>query len=102
MKSFKTPTEEEKLHDFRWRIYATLPEKKIIQIFNRSHYEDILFPVVNGLLNKKKIKERHKVINKLEEHLQKSGTILLKSFLHISKEAQSKILGKRLTSPKKI
>jgi len=73
----------------------------MIQIFNRSHYEDILFPVVNGLLNKKEIKERHEVSNKLEEHLQKGGTILLKSFLHISKEAQSKRLGKRLTSPEK-
>lgn len=101
VKSFKTPTEYEKLHDFRWCIYATLPEKKMIQIFNRSHYEDILFPVVNGLLNKKEIKERHEVINKLEEHLQKCGTILLKFFLHISKEEQSKRLGKRLTSPEK-
>ena len=41
VKSFKTPTGEEKLHDFLWRIYVNLPEKGMIQIFNRSHYEDI-------------------------------------------------------------
>jgi PPK2 family polyphosphate:nucleotide phosphotransferase len=101
VKSFKTPTEEEKLHDFLWRIYANLPEKRMIQIFNRSHYEDILFPVVHGLLNKKEIQERHEMINKLEEHLQKSGTIILKFLLLISKEEQHKRLEKRLTNPEK-
>ena len=101
VKSFKTPTEEEKLHDFLWRIYANLPEKRMIQIFNRSHYEDILFPVVHGLLDKKEIAERHAMINKLEEHLQKNGTIILKFFLHISKEEQHKRLEKRLTNPEK-
>jgi PPK2 family polyphosphate:nucleotide phosphotransferase len=101
VKSFKTPTEEEKLHDFLWRIYAHLPEKRMIQIFNRSHYEDILFPVVHGLLDKNEIQERHEVINKFEEHLQKSGTTILKFFLHISKEEQHKRLEKRLTNPEK-
>ena len=101
VKSFKTPTEEEKLHDFLWRIYANLPEKRMIQIFNRSHYEDILFPVVHRLLDKKEIQERHEMINIFEEHLQKNGTIILKFFLHISKEEQEKRLEKRLTNPKK-
>jgi PPK2 family polyphosphate:nucleotide phosphotransferase len=101
VKSFKTPTEEEKLHDFLWRIYANLPEKRMIQIFNRSHYEDILFPVVHGLLNKNDVKERHEMINQFEEHLQKDGTIILKFFLHISKEEQHGRLEKRLTNPEK-
>ena len=101
VKSFKTPNEEEKLHDFLWRIYANLPEKRMIQIFNRSHYEDILFPVVHGLLNKKEIQERHEMMNKFEEHLQKNDTIILKFFLHISKEEQHGRLEKRLTNPKK-
>ena len=101
VKSFKTPTEEEKLHDFLWRVYANLPEKRMIQIFNRSHYEDILFPVVHGLFDKKEIQERHEMINKFEEHLQKSGTVILKFFLHISKEEQHKRLEKRLTNPEK-
>ena len=101
VKSFKTPTAEEMLHDFLWRIYANLPEKRMIQIFNRSHYEDILFPVVHGLLDKKQIQQRHETINKFEEHLQKSDTIILKFFLHISKEEQHKRLEKRLTNPEK-
>ena len=101
VKSFKTPTEEEKLHDFLWRIYSNLPEKRMIQIFNRSHYEDILFPVVHGLIDKKEIQERHEIINKFEEHLQKSGTIILKYFLHISKEEQHKRLEKRISNPDK-
>ena len=101
VKSFKTPTEEEKLHDFLWRIYANLPEKRIFQLFNRSHYEDILFPVVHRLLDKKEIKKCHETINKFEEHLRKSGTIILKFFLHISKEEQNKRLEKRLTKPER-
>ncbi len=101
VKSFKSPTPEEKLHDFLWRIYANLPEKRMIQIFNRSHYEDILFPVVHGLLHNKEIQERHEMINKFEENLQKSGTIILKFFLHISKEEQNKRLEKRLTNPQR-
>ena len=101
VKSFKTPTEEEMLHDFLWRIYANLPEKRMIQIFNRSQYEDILFPVVHGLLDKKEIAERHKVINKFEEHLQNNNTIILKFYLHISKEEQHRRLESRITNPDK-
>ena len=101
VKSFKTPTEEEKLHDFLWRIYANLPEKRMIQIFNRSQYEDILFPVVHGLLNKKEIAERHQVINNFEKHLQKNNTIILKFYLHISQKEQEKRLEERLTDPEK-
>ena len=101
VKSFKTPTEEEKLHDFLWRIYGNLPEKRMIQIFNRSQYEDILFPVVHGWLDKKEIAERHAVINKIEEHLQNNKTIILKFYLHISKKEQSKRLKVRLTNPEK-
>ena len=101
VKSFKTPTEEEKLHDFLWRIYANLPEKRMIQIFNRSHYEDILYPVVHGLLNKLEIQERHVVINKFEEHLRVNNTIILKFYLHISKDEQNKRLKARLSDPEK-
>ena len=101
VKSFKSPTEEEKLHDFLWRIYANLPEKRMMQIFNRSHYEDILFPVVHDLLDKKEIAVRHAVINKFEEHLQNNNTIILKFYLHISKKEQHKRLDSRLTNPEK-
>ena len=101
VKSFKTPTEEEKVHDFLWRINAHLPKKGMIQIFNRSHYEEVLFPVVHKQLNKNQIQERHTVINQFEEHLQKNGTIILKFYLHISKKEQHKRLKERLTRPEK-
>ena len=73
----------------------------MIQIFNRSHYEDILFPVVHELLDKKQIQQRHETINKFEEHLQNSNVIILKFFLHISKKEQNKRLETRLTDPEK-
>ena len=101
VKSFKTPTEEEKEHDFLWRIYANLPENRMIQIFNRSHYEDILFPVVHNLIDKNEIHERHKIINEFEEHLQKNNMIILKFYLHISKKEHDKRLAIRLNNPEK-
>jgi PPK2 family polyphosphate:nucleotide phosphotransferase len=101
VKSFKTPTEEEGLHDFLWRIAANLPERGMIQIFNRSHYEDILFPVVHHTLNNDEIVERHRTINKFEEHLQNSNTVILKFYLHISEKEQHKRLQKRLINPDK-
>jgi PPK2 family polyphosphate:nucleotide phosphotransferase len=101
VKAFKTPTEEEKLHDFLWRIYANLPEKGKFQIFNRSHYEDILFPVVHKLLDKKEIQQRRQVINTFEEHLQNNNTIILKFYLHISQKEQNRRLEERLKDPHK-
>jgi PPK2 family polyphosphate:nucleotide phosphotransferase len=101
VKSFKTPTEEEKSHDFLWRIYAYLPEKRKIQIFNRSQYEDILYPVVHGLLDKKEINDRQQTINNFEKHLQQSNTIILKFYLHISQKEQTERLEERLCNPEK-
>jgi len=101
VKSFKTPTEEEKAHDFLWRINANLPRKGMIQLFNRSHYEDILFPAVHKELNANQIQERITVINQFEEHLQKSGTVILKFYLHISRQEQEIRLAERLTDPEK-
>lgn len=101
VKSFKSPTTEELQHDFLWRIYANLPERRMIQIFNRSHYEDVLFPVVHKQIDKKEIEERYNVINNLEEHLKNNNTIILKFYLHISQKEQKIRLGKRLTVPEK-
>jgi polyphosphate kinase 2 (PPK2 family) len=72
-------------------VYILNSLKKVcFKFFNRSYYEDILFPVVHDLIDKKEVAERHKLINEVEEHLQKSGTIILKFFLHLSKEEQQK------------
>ena len=57
VKSFKTPTEEELSHDFLWRIHQNVPERGMMQIFNRSQYEDILYPVVHQMIDKKGIEE---------------------------------------------
>ncbi len=97
VKSFKKPTEEEKLHDFLWRIHYHTPSKGMIQIFNRSHYEDILFPAVHKLLTDKIIEKRLEAINQFEKNLKENGTILIKFFLNISKKEQTKRLKERLT-----
>ncbi len=101
IKSFKSPTAEEQLHDFLWRINANLPERRMIQIFNRSHYEDVLFPVVHKLIEKKELQECYNVINNMEKHLQDNNTIILKFYLHISQKEQKGRLQKRLTNPEK-
>lgn len=101
VKSFKKPTEEEKRHGFLHRIYQHLPPKGMIQIFNRSHYEDILVPTVHGTLDKNTIEHRYNYINSFEQHLQKNGTIILKYFLNISEEYQLEKLQKRLTDPQR-
>jgi len=101
IKSFKSPTAEEQLHDFLWRINTNLPERRMIQIFNRSHYEDVLFPVVHKLIEKKELQERYNVINNMEKHLKDNNTIILKFYLHISQKEQKGRLKKRLTIPEK-
>jgi PPK2 family polyphosphate:nucleotide phosphotransferase len=99
--SFTEPCDKEKVHDFLWRIYQQLPEKGRIQIFNRSHYEDILVPTVHRLLDKKLIERRYHYINSFEQQLEDSGSIILKFYLHISREEQQKRLKERLTDPMK-
>lgn len=101
VKSFKTPTEIELLHDFLWRISTSLPEKGMIKIFNRSQYEDIIFPMAHQLLTDEELRERKTFIDQFERHLQKSGTVILKFFLNISHKKQLKRLKNRLEDPKK-
>ena len=101
VKSFKKPTEEEKRHNFLWRIYKHVPPKGMIQIFNRSHYEDILVPTVHQTLDKKLIEDRYDYINIFEEQLQKNGTQILKFFLNVSQEMQEEKLRLRLQDPGK-
>ena len=91
VKSFKTPTEEEKRHDFLWRVYPEFPEKGMFEIFNRSYYEDILFPVVHDLIDKKEVAERHKLINEVEEHLQKTELSFLSfSCIYLKKSKKAR------------
>lgn len=101
VKSFQKPTELELKHDFLWRIYPNLPSKGMIQIFNRSHYEDILVPSVLQTLPQATIEERYDYINCFEKQLKSSGTIILKFYLHISKTEQSKRIKSRKKDPQK-
>jgi PPK2 family polyphosphate:nucleotide phosphotransferase len=99
--SFKKPSDIESAHDFLWRIHQQCPEKGMIKIFNRSHYEDVLIPSIYGTLDKKFIEKRKKYINEFEKMLEDNGTKVLKFYLHISEEEQQKRFKERLTNPSK-
>lgn len=96
VKSFKKPTEEEFAHDFLWRVHPHTPAKGMIQVFNRSHYEDILVPTVYSSLPKETIKERFELINNFEKQIESNGTTILKFYLHTSKAEQFKRLTERV------
>jgi PPK2 family polyphosphate:nucleotide phosphotransferase len=101
VKSFKHPTTEELNHDFLWRIYPHFPAKGMIQVFNRSYYEDIIVPSIEGKHSKEEIHHRCRLINDLEQHLELSDIHVLKFFLHISKSEQEKRIKERLDLPHK-
>lgn len=92
---FKVPTEAELSHDFLWRVHAHTPGKGDIVVFNRSHYEDVLVVRVHDLVPKETWKRRYDHINAFERLLIDSNTILLKFYLHISKEEQEERLLER-------
>lgn len=97
VKSFKAPTEEERAHHFLWRVSKECPEKGMIQIFNRSQYEDLLVPAINKQLDDKQFKNRCEEINSFEEGLVRNNTILVKFYLHISQDKQIEKLQERKT-----
>ncbi len=101
VKAFKAPTEEEAAHHFLWRVSKACPEKGYIQIFNRSHYEDILVPVLNKTVSHKLIKERYNEINAFERGLIKDNTIVMKFYLHVSHQEQLNRLEERKTDEQK-
>jgi len=99
--AWKAPSEEERAHDFLWRIHQKVPAAGEIVIFNRSHYEDVLVPVVKGWLKPEETAQRFAQINDFERLLVESGTVVLKFLLHISKEEQRERLQDRLDDPAK-
>ena len=114
--NFKTPSKEELDHDYLWRHYKVLPERGMIEIFNRSHYENVLATKVNpsfilnenlpGIDSVDKIDDqfwenRYEQINNFEKHLHQNGTHILKFFLNLSKDEQKKRLLSRLDNPNK-
>ncbi|HEX9172078.1 MAG TPA: PPK2 family polyphosphate kinase [Telluria sp.] len=98
---FKAPTSTELAHDFLWRVHQQVPVPGEIAIFNRSHYEDVLITVVQGMIDDKECKRRYGHILDFERMLAETGTIVVKVFLHISKDEQRERLQERLVDPDK-
>ena len=109
--SFKQPSAEELDHGFLWRINKALPDRGRIGIFNRSHYEEVLVVRVHNLLKNQKIPEelinndiwktRFREINNFEKYLFENGTVILKFFLHVSREEQKNRFLKRIEQKSK-
>jgi len=103
VQSFKTPTSEELSHDFLWRIHQHSPARGMIQVFNRSHYEDILITRVHKWCDDATAKKRMKAINDFEKLLQDHNrTQVLKFYLHVSQKEQLERLTERLKDPAKM
>lgn len=99
--SWKKPVGEETKHDYLWRLHKVTPEKGMITVWNRSHYEDILVPTVLKFLDKKVVEKRYDHINNFEKMLTDEGTIIVKCYLHMSKETQLERLEERMLEPHK-
>jgi len=98
---FRKPTEPELEHDFLWRVHAQVPATGEVVVFNRSHYEDVLIVRVRELVPAEVWRARYDQINDFERMLQENGTVILKFFLHISRDEQRKRLQARVDDPKK-
>ena len=99
--SFGKPTQEELEHDFLWRIRRELPRTGKVGVFDRSHYEDVVAVRVLGLADRRTVGRRYGMINRFEAKLAAAGTLVVKCFLHISKEEQRERLLARLDDPTK-
>lgn len=114
--NFKQPSKEELDHDFMWRIYKNLPERGLIGVFNRSHYEEVLVTKVHpeyllnqNIPNVESINDinddfwenRYNTINQFEKHLHDNGTMIIKVFLNLSKDEQKQRFIDRIKTPKK-
>ena len=101
VQGFKAPNEHERSRDYLWRVHAVVPRAGEITVFNRSHYEDVLVPVVEGWIDAREHQRRLAQINDFERLLTETGTTILKCFLHISKDEQKERLQARLDDPAK-
>ena len=99
--SFKKPSDEELSHDFLWRYHQRTPQRGMITIFNRSHYEDVLIVRVKQLVPEEVWRKRYHVINQFEQMLALNNITVIKFFLHISKDEQKRRLESRLQDPDK-
>ena len=98
---WKAPSELERSHDYLWRIHAMMPGAGEFMIHNRSHYEDVLVPVVNRWIDAKTTAQRYRQINDFERMLSENGTVIMKFMLHISEDEQRERLQERVDDPTK-
>lgn len=98
---WKAPDATEQAHDYLWRIHQQVPGAGEVALFNRSHYEDVLVPVVNGQISPEQTHQRFAHINAFERLLSETGTVILKFMLHISFEEQGRRLQERVDDPTK-
>ena len=94
--AWKAPNEDERAHDYLWRIHRKVPAAGEMMIFNRSHYEDVLVPPVNGWITLKQTAQRYQQINDFERMLSETGTVILKFMLHIGFDEQRERLQERI------
>lgn len=99
--AFKAPTDEERAHDFLWRIRPQLPPPGFIGVFDRSHYEDVLVARVHGLVPAEELERRYSAIVDFERELTTAGTAVVKVMLHISRDEQAARLLRRIDRPDK-
>lgn len=99
--SWKKPVGEEVKHDYLWRLHHKAPERGMITVWNRSHYEDILVPSVLKFIDQKIVDRRYDHINNFEKMLTDEGTVVVKCYLHMSKEVQLERLEERMLEPEK-
>ena len=98
---WKAPSELERSHDYLWRIHHAMPASGEFMIHNRSHYEDVLVPVVERWIDKKVTEQRYRQINDFERMLSENGTVIMKFMLHIGFDEQRRRLQERIDDPAK-
>jgi PPK2 family polyphosphate:nucleotide phosphotransferase len=101
IKSYKAPSEEERAHDYLWRVHQACPARGFIGVFNRSHYEDVLVVKVEKFAPADSIERRYEEINQFEKLISNAGTRILKFMLNVSKEEQAVRLQERVDDPAK-
>ncbi|MFN3416047.1 MAG: PPK2 family polyphosphate kinase [Caldimonas sp.] len=99
--AFKTPNSTELAYDYLWRVHQRVPRAGEIVIFNRSHYEDVLVPVVEGWIDEDEAQRRYRHLCDFERMLAETGTVIVKCMLHISKDEQKERLQARLDDDQK-